>query len=129
MLIGELARETGFSRDTIRYYEKLGLIGGQERRENGYKEYGAETAERLFHVRALKDYGFSLNQIRRLLDSTQLPESCDGIPEVLESKLREVEQQLEELTAYRSRLSAALAECRGAACDGAAASPETLPRE
>lgn len=122
MLIGDLARESGFSRDTIRYYEKLGLVVGSDRRENGYKEYSDDAVQRLFYVRTLKEYGFSLNEIRTLLDSLQLPETCDGIPEVLEEKLDDVEHQIEQLVEYRARLSRALADCRGEACEGVSAS-------
>lgn len=69
MLIGEVAEKTGFSRDTIRYYEKIGLIkvGKRSRRENNYKEYSEDTLERLRIIGRAKHLGFSLAEIGELM--------------------------------------------------------------
>ncbi|MFN0293524.1 MerR family transcriptional regulator [Pedobacter helvus] len=59
MLIGELVAKTGLSRDTVRFYEKQGLIavGRKQRRENNYKEYSDEVLERLLTIKRLKNFG------------------------------------------------------------------------
>ncbi len=70
MLIQEVAQRTGFSKDTIRYYEKIGLIrtSRKQRRDNNYKEYSEEIIERLFIVKRAKNLGFSLKEIKDLID-------------------------------------------------------------
>ncbi len=69
MLIGELSKCSGFSRDTIRYYEKLGLIatGTERKASSGYKNYTPGEAERLDQIRCLKDSGFTLREIQQIL--------------------------------------------------------------
>jgi len=70
MLIGQLSEACGLSRDTIRFYEKQGLIsvGRKERRFNNYKEYTEQTLKILLSIKRLKGFGFTLNEIGELLD-------------------------------------------------------------
>lgn len=69
MQIGQLSTKTGFSRDTIRYYEKLGLIRATKKDfENSYKDYTDAVLKRLLAIRKIKDYGFTLMETRRLLE-------------------------------------------------------------
>jgi len=69
MLIGELSKKTGFSRDTIRYYEKLGLIQTADRAGhfNNYKNYTEAVLKRLLAIRKIKDYGFTLQETQNML--------------------------------------------------------------
>jgi len=68
MLIGELSKRTGLSRDTIRFYEKQGLIkvGRRERRVNNYKEYSDGILRHLLLFNKIKSYGFTLNELPKL---------------------------------------------------------------
>lgn len=70
MLINEVVERTGFSRDTIRYYEKFGLIKipSRNRRDNNYKEYDEAIVERLLIVKRAKHLGFSLKEIKDLIN-------------------------------------------------------------
>ncbi|MDR3715349.1 MAG: MerR family transcriptional regulator [Puia sp.] len=70
MLIGELVLKSGLSRDTIRFYEKQGLIkiGCKQRRNNNYKEYSEEVLKRLHTIKRMKNFGFTLNEAAGLLD-------------------------------------------------------------
>lgn len=70
MLINEVVKKTGFSRDTIRYYEKFGLIKvpSRNRRDNNYKEYDETVIERLLIVKRAKHLGFSLKEIKELIN-------------------------------------------------------------
>lgn len=70
MLIGELVDRTGLTKDTIRFYEKKGLIsvGRRSRRENNYKEYSEQILDKLMLIRKLKDMGFTLNEIDTFLE-------------------------------------------------------------
>ena len=69
MLIGELSKRTGFSRDTIRYYQKLGLIQepGRIGHFNNYKDYSETVLKRLLAIRKIKDYGFTLKETQGML--------------------------------------------------------------
>jgi DNA-binding transcriptional MerR regulator len=69
MLIGDITRGAGVPRDTIRYYERLGLVqlAPRSRRSNNYKEYAEDTVERLAQIGQLKELGFTLAEIRDLL--------------------------------------------------------------
>jgi DNA-binding transcriptional MerR regulator len=68
MFIGELSKKTGFSRDTIRYYEKLGLIGNGERADyyNNYKNYSETVLKKLLAIRKIKEFGFTLKEMQGL---------------------------------------------------------------
>lgn len=125
MLIGELAQRSGFSRDTIRYYEQLGLLAETDihRRLNNYKDFGSHALMRLDRIRELKQYGFSLNEIKALLPELEQAGSCDGMPAVLSDKLADIEARIRELHGFRNRLQEALACCQGPACEGPFRSP------
>ena len=71
MLISEVSEKTGFSKDTIRYYEKIGLIKihKKQRRYNNYKEYPNEVLERLHIIKRARHLGFTLSEISELIQS------------------------------------------------------------
>jgi MerR family transcriptional regulator, copper efflux regulator len=100
MLIGEIADKTGFSRDTIRYYEKMGLIkvGKKSRRDNNYKEYPDSVLERLQIIRRAKHLGFSLREIGDLIESwagkTLTKEERIGL---FKSRIKLIEEKIEKL--------------------------------
>lgn len=98
MLIGELSRLTGLSRDTIRFYEKQGLIKvrRRERRVNNYKEYSDAILRRLLLLIKIKSYGFTLNEsavIISLLDANLA--SCDRISKVADQKIGVIDKKIE----------------------------------
>lgn len=111
MLIGELAKKTGLSKDTIRFYEKSGLITAQERQAGTrlYKEFSEETAERLLMITQGKGLGFTLKEIKQLIDEWK-----DGtMPEeeqirVIERKLEEIAQKMQHLAEIKTYLTAKL---------------------
>lgn len=119
MQIGELAARTGFSRDTIRYYEQRGLLVDTDtrRRDNGYKDYGPHALARLTWIGTLKQHGFSLSEIRTLAPRLEQAADCEDMPAVLADKLADIDARIDELQGFRERLHDALARCRGADCD------------
>lgn len=119
MLIGELAERSGFSRDTIRYYEKRGLLDGREHRRqaNNYRDYSEQALRRLLCIGQLKEHGFTLGEIRGFLELQESIDACEGVPEQLQEKLDRVERQIEQLQLFRQRLRSALSQCEGATCD------------
>jgi MerR family transcriptional regulator, copper efflux regulator len=115
MLIGELSKKTGISKDTIRFYEKLGLLAGSvgevsvvENRQAGtrlYKEYGPETVERLAMVTQGKGLGFTLSEIKQLLDDwgSGVLSKHDQI-KVIERKIEEIAEKRVKLHAIETYL-------------------------
>jgi MerR family transcriptional regulator, copper efflux regulator len=106
MLIGELAQKTGLSKDTIRFYQKLGLIEAQARQAGTrtYMDFSAETLERIVLITQGKALGFTLNEIKHLIEtwgSGTMP-TAEKL-KVIDRKLEEISEkmrQLEEINAY-----------------------------
>jgi MerR family copper efflux transcriptional regulator len=114
MLIGIIAQESGFSRDTIRYYEKIGLLRlpKKARRENNYKEYTPATLLRLRAIRELKAIGYTLQEIQRVITSYEVGglDCIAGKEQVLE-KVRRIEEQIRQLQIVKQQLLEAVADC------------------
>lgn len=111
MLIGELARQTGLSKDTIRFYEKMGLIAGRDRQAGSrlYKDYSPETVERLLMICQGKKLGFTLGEIKQLIDewgNGAIPKQ-DQI-KLIERKIDEIVEKAQQLEAIKSYLLAKL---------------------
>ena len=105
--IGELARQTGLSIKTIRYYERRGLLEQPSRTKAGYRLYGPEEVARLQFIQRAKLLGLTLEEIRELVELAARCNEGEIVPrleEVLEAKLRETEQKMEELSAFRENL-------------------------
>ncbi len=107
MLIGELAAATGVSSDTLRHYERKGVIPRPVRAANGYRLYPAETLERLQTVRRALAVGFTLDEMARLFrerDKGNAP--CKAARTLAEEKLADLEERLREMLALRESLQA-----------------------
>lgn len=114
MLIGELVKRTGLSRDTIRFYEKQGLIkiGRRERRTNNYKEYSDTVLRRLLLLNKIKSYGFTLNEsaeIIALLDANLA--TCDRVSKAANKKIAGIEKKIMELTALKKLIINSIESC------------------
>src|SRR5215216_1662898 len=102
--IGDLARITGLSIKTIRYYEKRRLLEQPPRTEGGYRVYGPEEVARLRFIQRAKLLGLTLEEIRELVGLAAQCNEGEIVPrleEVLEAKLEETERKMAELTAFR----------------------------
>lgn len=114
MLIGILAQESGFSRDTIRYYEKIGLLRlpKRARRENNYKEYSPSILSRLRAVKKLKNIGYTLAEIQQVITSYESGglDCIAGKDQVL-GKVRLIEEQISQLLTIKQQLLEAVADC------------------
>jgi MerR family transcriptional regulator, copper efflux regulator len=110
MLIGQLSKLSGFSRDTIRYYEKIGLIvlPRKARRENNYKDYPDEVLHQLLAIRKYKALGFTLEEIRELLVLQSIKVlDVAKLLQLIEIKITGVDDEIERLHALRMQLSKA----------------------
>ncbi|WP_292084034.1 MULTISPECIES: helix-turn-helix domain-containing protein [unclassified Brevundimonas] len=111
--IGELGRRTGTKVETIRYYERIGLLTAPARTEGNYRAYGEEELNRLSFIRRARDLGFSIEQVRDLLAlSDRRDQSCATVDELTRAHLVEVERKIADLEALRRELSALLSQCR-----------------
>jgi len=115
MQIGEVATLTGMSRDTLRFYEKRGLL--QSRRSiNGYRDYPAEAVEWLSYIRTAQSLGFTLSEIEAGLPMLMAPNtSAPILQKILKAKLNEIDTRIEGLQTLRAdlarRLELPMAQC------------------
>ena len=121
MLIGQLADQTGLSRDTIRYYEKYGLLEVEIRRENNYKEYSPENVRILNAVNRLKKHGYTLSEIKEYISLFRNQTvSCKATAPLIEHKLEVLDEKIAELEQIKIELKNALEKCKdhpnGQAC-------------
>lgn len=111
--IGQVARETGLSIHTIRFYEAQRLLPEAPRTESGYRVYSRETLEALKFVRKAQELGFSLKEIRELLFLKGWgQDSCSHVESLLEEKLESVRAKRVELVRIERELRRNLTQCR-----------------
>ncbi|ALF56178.1 hypothetical protein ACX27_30370 [Nostoc piscinale CENA21] len=119
MLIGELSTKTGLSKDTIRFYEKIGLITANERQAGTriYKEFGIETVEQLRLINQGKALGFTLNEIKQLINewgSNEIPKTEQIL--IIEHKLQEITQKMQQLGDIKTYLAEKLNKLKQEVC-------------
>jgi Cu(I)-responsive transcriptional regulator len=111
--IGELARLTGTKIETIRYYERIGLLPSPPRTSGNYRAYARSHLERLSFVRRGRDLGFSLDEIRELLwlsDDRMQP--CAEVDRIARLHLAEVDRKLADLASLRTELEQLIGQCQ-----------------
>ncbi|MFD1332837.1 helix-turn-helix domain-containing protein [Methylopila musalis] len=128
--IGELGRAAGAKVETVRYYERIGLLAPPRRTAGNYRAYDRSHLNRLSFIRRSRDLGFSLEQVRALLDlADQRDRPCEAVDAIASSHLAEVKRKIADLTALRDELEAMVRQCgHGAVRDCGiieALSPET----
>ena len=101
----------GVATTTLRYYERAGLLSPTDRSRAGYRFYDDEAVHRLEFIRAAQGVGFTLGDIRALLELSG-DSSCKQVQSLIERRLADVEQKLADLTRVRSALGDALQRCR-----------------
>ncbi|MFQ6372466.1 Zn(2+)-responsive transcriptional regulator [Shewanella sp. YIC-542] len=104
--IGELAKHSGVNTDTLRFYEKNGLLAPSMRTANGYRMYSAEDARRLQFILRAKAVGFSLGEIADLLsiDLDKANWACSDVKTMVDDKLQQVQQKMAELQRFMQSL-------------------------
>jgi Cu(I)-responsive transcriptional regulator len=112
MNIGELARAADTNVETIRYYERIGLLPAPPRTGGNYRDYSAEHVNRLSFARRARNLGFSIEQIRALLDlADQREQSCEAVDAIAREHLADVKRKLADLTALRRELETVIGQC------------------
>jgi Cd(II)/Pb(II)-responsive transcriptional regulator len=107
MRIGELGLATGVDVETIRYYEKAGLLPVPARQANGYRDYGQKHLERLAFIRHCRALDLPLVEIQRLLELLSQPSAaCGDVDRLIEGQLARVRTRIRSLRALERQLSA-----------------------
>lgn len=110
--IGELGRATDTKVETVRYYERIGLLAAPRRTSGNYRAYDRGHLNRLSFIRRSRDLGFSLDQVRALLDlADQRDRPCEAVDEIARSHLAEVERKIADLEALRDELRGMVRRC------------------
>lgn len=114
MTIGRLAKSAGVNIDTIRYYERNGLLPAPMRRASGFREYGPSDVGRLRFIRRAKELGFTLAEITELLSLSEHRHSdMRGVKRKAEQRLQQVERKIAELQRVKRGLRKLIAACPG----------------
>ncbi len=112
MQIGTVAAQAGVAVDTVRYYERKGLLPAARRRPSGYRDYGADELARLRFIRRAKALGFSLDDIRTLLTLSE-DRSVAQVKQTAQAKLVDIEARINELERIRTGLRTLITACPG----------------
>jgi len=118
--IGQLANLSECSAQIIRHYEQIGLLPEPPRSNGNQRRYDTDHLQRLQFIRHSRDLGFSLEQIRQIVDLTDNPhQSCEAVDSIAQQHLEDVERRIAQLQALRSELKRMIKDCghgRVAAC-------------
>lgn len=105
MRIGELAKATGTKAETIRYYEREGILPPADRTDSNYRDYSQDHLAALTFVRRARALGFSMAQVRELLALSDHDEKpCENVDNLVKDQLLEVERKISDLSALREEL-------------------------
>lgn len=114
MYIGEFAKNSGVSRDTIRHYLELGLIFATRDTANGYQVFSADMVQRLHFIRTARCLGFHLEEVGRILNEAQKGRSpCTEVRTTIRQRISETRQKIVELEQQCARMQSALDEWEG----------------
>ena len=116
LTIGQLAEQAGVTPETIRYYEREGVLPSPARSGAGsYRRYRGADAERLRFIRRARELGFSLDEVRELLAlaGADPAQPCSDVNRIALAHLAQVDAKLAQLTALRVELAAVINECAG----------------
>jgi DNA-binding transcriptional MerR regulator len=109
--IGDVSKRSGIGVEALRFYEKSGLLERPSRTFSGYRVYGEDVLERLVFIKQAQALGFSLDEIRQIVDDARRGESpCDEVREIVRRRMEELDERLSELHRYRKELKATLDE-------------------
>lgn len=109
--IGEVAKASGVGIETLRFYEKSGLLDQPSRTESGYRLYDTEVLDRLDFIKRAQVLGFSLDEIKRVIADRRAGQSpCAEVREIVRHRLAELDTRMREMKRYRNELASALAE-------------------
>lgn len=114
MRIGELAQATDTKAETIRYYEREGILPAADRTDSNYRDYSNTHLSALLFVRRARQLGFSMEQVRQLLAlSDHDDKPCEDVDRLVAQQLEEVGRKIEDLNLLHAELSQMARSCQG----------------
>lgn len=114
LTIGKLSKMAGVTNDTVRFYERYGLIDPASRSDSNYRLYHKEDARRLRFIRRAKELGFTLNEIKDLLALSQDPKATKAdIKNKTEHKIEDIKRKIQDLARIQSALEQLVETCTG----------------
>jgi len=114
LTIGQLAKQAQVNVETIRYYERRGLLPEPPRRWSGYREYSQADVAHLRFIKRAKELGFSLSEISELLSLRVDPDTtCDDVQQRTEIKIADIEAKIQTLERMKKALKKLVAACSG----------------
>ena len=100
--IGEVAKRSGIGIETLRFYERSGVLEKPSRTESGYRVYDEAVLERSAFIKQAQALGFSLDEVKRIIDDARAGTSpCDEVREIVQRRLHELDERLRERGSYR----------------------------
>jgi MerR family mercuric resistance operon transcriptional regulator len=112
--IGKLSKQSGVNIETVRYYERIGLVPAPARTASGYRSYGPEHARRLSFIRRAREIGFGVKEIRELLALAEPDRvACVEVQKLTAAHLCEVRSKIADLRKLERVLASALKQCPG----------------
>lgn len=114
LTIGQLAKRAQVNVETVRYYERRGLIPKPPRRESGYRQYPQETVARIQFIKHAKELGFSLKEILELLSlRVGRNTTCGEVKKRAEGKIADIQEKIRTLQRMEKALTRLAKECKG----------------
>jgi len=114
MTIGQVARQAGVGVETVRFYERQGLLAEPPRRASGYRQYAPEVVARLRFIKRAQELGFALKEIGELLSLRVDPDmTCGEVKQRAEAKMAAMDAKLRDLQRMRAALAQLVAACNG----------------
>jgi MerR family mercuric resistance operon transcriptional regulator len=110
LTIGKLAKQTEVTIETIRHYQRIGLLVEPEKPDSGYRCYSTNAVARIHSIKRAQQAGFTLKEIAALLSLNG--EHCADVRQLAEQKCRQIDQQIEDLTALRQVLATLVNGCQ-----------------
>lgn len=112
MRTAQVARQAGVNVETLRFYERVGILPEPPRRPSGYRDYPPETVDLIRFVKRAQELGFSLREVQELLDLRQVPARASGkVVRLVKAKLDEIDHKIRDLDAMRRALGELLCAC------------------
>lgn len=114
LTIGKVARATGMGAETIRFYEREGLIPKPPRRPSGYREYPPNTMDRIHFITRAKELGFTLREIKEFLSlRVDAHKTCADVRKKAQVKIEEVKKRIHELSSIQNAIKILIKQCTG----------------
>lgn len=112
MTVGKLVKMAGINMETVRYYERIGLMPQPKRKESGYRMYSETDLKRLLFIKRAKELGFVLREISELLElRIESTGTCGDVKHLAEHKLQDVEKKIQDLQKIRMVLKKLVVQC------------------